>query len=212
MIFIISGPPGSGKGTLCESILRDYPGMTHLSTGDLLRDEMRRRTPLGLKAKEAVEKGQLVSDEVVVGMVLEKLQSADVRRGGALLDGFPRTAAQAKALKGAGVRVAACVVLDVPDEVLMDRSAGRRLDPTTGTIYHLTHKPPPKDVLPRLIIRPDDVPEKQRFRISVYNKTKDGLLQAYQSELIRLNADQPIPLVYKAFLAKMKERRAASKL
>lgn len=200
-MMIIAGPPGSGKGTLCENIQR-ATNVVHLSTGDLLRVEVKQATELGKKAEEFMSKGKLVPDALIIAMVLQRLKQKDIKERGVLLDGFPRTGGQAEALKKAGVKFDVMVLLEVSEKSLMERSAGRRLDPQTGTIYHLKFNPPPSDVLPRVVIRPDDQPEKQKFRIEVFNKTKAELVAAYQDILLPINADQPIQRVYEEFVRK----------
>ena len=141
---LIAGPPASGKGTQCEKIVAKY-GLVHLSTGDVLRaaaaDES---NELGQIAKGHMEAGELVPDDLIIGLVAQKLDDAECRDKGWLLDGFPRTAVQAAALEKHFLIPNKCVILEVPDEVLVDRVCGRRLDPETGTIYHTTSKLPYK--------------------------------------------------------------------
>ena len=201
-MLMIAGPPGSGKGTLCDNIVRDY-GVVHISGGDLLRAEVKRGTALGNEAKGYMAKGQLVPDRIVTGMIFARLQSDDVKQRGALLDGFPRNGAQAKELQTLGLKWDAMVVLEVSEAALMERSAGRRLDPTTGNIYHLKFKPPPPHIFGRLVIRPDDQPEKQRHRIGIYNDTKRDLVAAFAAIVVPVNAEQPIPAVYEEFKRKV---------
>ena len=205
MKLLIVGPPGSGKGTLCESIVRDY-GLVHLSGGDILRGEIKKGSKLGLEAAGLMKEGKLVPDDVMVGLMLNRLSEPDAKQG-VLLDGFPRTAAQAKALTDAGLKFDAMIVLGVSDAALMERSSGRRLDPSTGTIYHLKFKPPPENVKSRLVIRPDDTEEKMKYRIQVYNNQKNALVKHFSSIVIDVSAEQPIPAVYKEFTGKMQQKR-----
>lgn len=203
LMLMIAGPPGSGKGTLCDNIVRDY-GLVHISGGDLLREQIKAGTALGNEAKGYMARGALVPDDLVIRMILDRLRQPDVTKRGALLDGFPRTGVQAEALKKSGIKFNAMIVLEVSDAALMERSAGRRLDPTTGAIYHLKFKPPPKEILSRLVIRPDDEPAKQRARIKIYNESKDALLKAYGAIAISVNAEQPIAAVYAEYQQKVK--------
>ena len=140
--IIIAGAPGSGKGTQCEYIVKKY-GVVHISTGDILREQVRNGTALGKEAKEYMCKGALVPDSVVIGMMKAKLSEPEVKAKGWLLDGFPRTAAQAKAMADIGIKADAFVQLEVPDSVLVERICLRRTDPVTGKIYHLKFNPPP---------------------------------------------------------------------
>jgi adenylate kinase len=168
---IITGPPAGGKGTQCESI-REVLGVVHLSTGDMLRDHAKRGTELGQQALTFMNAGELVPDEVMVAMVLDRLQQEDCRTNGSLLDGFPRTPEQARALSAAGFEPTHVIALAVSDENLIQRVAGRRLDPVTGDIYHMQFKPPPNDpaVQGRLVQRGDDTEEKCRVRIATYKQ------------------------------------------
>jgi adenylate kinase len=202
LMLMIAGPPGSGKGTLCEKIVEGQ-GLAHISGGDLLREEIKRGTALGKEAKETMAKGELVPDSLITKMILDRLRQKDVRERGVLLDGFPRTGGQAKSLKASGIHFDALVLLHVSDESLMERSAGRRLDPQTGTIYHLKFRPPPEEVKSRLVIRPDDEPAKQRSRIATYNQHKNSIVQEYEGIVVSVNADQPIPAVYSEYRAKL---------
>lgn len=202
LMLMIAGPPGSGKGTLCDNIVRD-DGLVHISGGDLLRAEIKSGTKLGKEASAFMAKGQLVPDSVVINMILSRLRQSDVQQRGALLDGFPRTGVQAVALRKSGIRFDAMVVLEVSDAALMERSAGRRLDPVTGKIYHLKFKPPPADIVDRLVIRPDDQPDKQRQRIKIYNSAKAALLAEYGTIALSINGEQPIPRVYDEYRRKI---------
>jgi adenylate kinase len=207
LMLMIAGPPGSGKGTLCETIVRDQ-GLVHISGGDLLRAEITRGSDLGNQAKGFMSRGELVPDDLIIAMILDRLRQDDVRQRGALLDGFPRTGRQAEALKASGTTFDAMILLKVDDEALMERSAGRRLDPETGAIYHMKFKPPPKDIINRLVIRPDDQPDKQRARIAIYKKSKDAIVQVYKNIVVEVNADQPIGAVYREYRSKLKQSSA----
>ena len=199
-ILLIVGPPNGGKGTLCDNIVRDH-GFVHLSGGDILRDHIRRGTSLGKEAKSFMDRGELVPDAIMINLFVDQLKSQEVQQQGALLDGFPRTQAQGEALTANGIKIDAMIVLEVPDDVLLERSAGRRLDPTTGNIYHLKFKPPPADIVGRLVIRADDTKERQMKRIDIYKQSLNALLQHFSDVSIMLNANQSMAGVYSDFVA-----------
>ena len=211
LMLMIAGPPGSGKGTLCDNIIHDHD-VVHISGGDILRAEIKKKTTVGLEALRFMEKGQLVPDAVVIKMILARLRQPDVVAKGALLDGFPRTGAQAEALKRAGMKFDAMVVLHVPVDALMERSAGRRLDPVTGDIYHLKFKPPPSAIASRLVIRPDDTVKRQTHRIGIYNRTKADLLGAYPDIVMHVDANRTIAATYEGFKAQLAALKPASRL
>lgn len=166
--IIIAGAPASGKGTQCE-IIREKYGVVHLSTGDMLRAGVEQGTAVGKQAKEYMDAGKLVPDEVIIGIVKDRLNESDCVDSGWLLDGFPRTPAQAQALADAGVEADCFVFLNVPDEVLVERVVGRRTDPETGKIYHMTFSPPEDaEVLARLEQRSDDTEEKVKVRLEQF--------------------------------------------
>lgn len=175
----------------------------HLSGGELLREEVSRKTPLGLEAFEYMKAGKLIPDETMVRLMFMKASEPAAQRFGVLLDGFPRTLNQAKAITEAGLKIDAVIVLDVSDRSLLERSAGRRVDPVTGEVYHLKFRPPPPQVLDRLVIRPDDTEEKQLFRMKIYKDQRDPLLLHFKSSVIMVNADQPIAAVYEEFKRKL---------
>ena len=147
--IVIAGAPASGKGTQCELIVDKY-GLEHISAGDLLRAAVAAGTDLGVRAKEFMDRGDLVPDEVVVGMVVEALDTDKAKSAGWLLDGYPRSASQADAITKEGIIPDAVILLDVPDDILVERVVGRRMDPETGKIYHLKFNPPPADVAARV--------------------------------------------------------------
>jgi adenylate kinase len=213
--FLIIGPPGGGKGTLCDQIVKEF-GLVHISGGDMLRDEVRRKTPLGMEVEAIMKSGGLVPDKLIVQMMVQRMLKDDAVQKGVLLDGFPRTIAQAHAVTNAGIKFDAMVVLNVPDEILMERSAGRRLDPVTGEIYHLVHLPPPVSILDRLVVRPDDQPAKQRMRIEIYKKERDALVSHFKDIAIHIDGSQPMDDVFEIFTVEAKKRgvtlQKASKL
>ncbi|CAM9235872.1 unnamed protein product [Chrysoparadoxa australica] len=178
--IIISGAPASGKGTQC-ALLKDTYGLVHLSTGDMLRAAVQDETPVGLAAKGYMEAGKLVPDDIIIGVVKERLSCKDCDEKGWLLDGFPRTRAQADALADAGIQADSFVLLEVPDEVLIERVVGRRLDPETGDIYHTTFNPPSPEIEGRLIQRADDTEEKARVRLDQYHANVGAVMDAYTS-------------------------------
>jgi adenylate kinase len=163
--IMISGAPASGKGTQCELITAKY-GLTHISAGDLLRAEVATGTDDGKKAQEYMQKGMLVPNEIVVTMVKNKLLEAVDQSGGWLLDGYPRSLSQSMALDALDIRPQLFILLDVPDEILVQRSVGRRYDPVTGKIYHLMYAPPETpEIAARLTQCLDDTEEKVSCRI-----------------------------------------------
>ena len=194
--IIISGAPASGKGTQCESIREEF-GVVHLSTGDMLRAAVASGSDVGMAAKEAMEAGQLVPDEVVIGAVKERLAQADCQKRGWLLDGFPRTRAQADALAEAGIEADVFILLDVPDAALVERVVGRRTDPETGKIYHMTYAPPEsEEVLARLTQRADDTEEKVVVRLQNYHSNLSAILDAYTDITVRVNGSRGKMEVY----------------
>mmetsp|Transcript_28365 Transcript_28365/g.35611 ORF Transcript_28365/g.35611 Transcript_28365/m.35611 type:complete len:306 (+) Transcript_28365:127-1044(+) len=189
--IIIAGAPASGKGTQCE-LLKAELGVVHLSTGDMLREAVKKGTEVGMQAKGYMESGKLVPDEVIIGIVKDRLAEEDCQSCGWLLDGFPRTRAQADALEAAGIVADKFILLDVPDDMLIDRVIGRRLDPETGAIYHLLYFPPPEDaeVLNRLVHRADDTEEKARVRLEQYHSNIDAIIGCYEDILEKIDGTQ----------------------
>jgi len=181
MRLIFIGPPGAGKGTQCARIT-DSLGIPHVSTGDMFRAAVKHGTPMGLEAKRYMDAGQLVPDEVVIGMVRERLSAADVAAG-FLLDGFPRTVPQAEALHATladiGRGLDAVILLEVPDELIVERIVGRRTDPETGRIYHLSFDPPPAEVEGRLVHRSDDTEQAVRERLGAYHAQTAPIVPFY---------------------------------
>eukprot|EP00727_Mastigamoeba_balamuthi_P006384 m51a1_g2366 putative adenylate kinase (254) ;mRNA; r:644189-645018 len=167
--LILAGGPASGKGTQAQLIKSDF-GLDHLSTGDILRSEMASGSALGLRAREYVDRGALVPDELVVGAVAARLSRLRQEGRGWILDGFPRTLAQAVALSGLGHEPTHVVVLSVDDDVAVRRVLGRLVDPVTGESYHAEFNPPPKEVEHRVVRRSDDSEEKLRDRLRFYHE------------------------------------------
>ncbi|HEY0037934.1 MAG TPA: adenylate kinase, partial [Longimicrobium sp.] len=173
---------GAGKGTQ-GALLAETLGTPKIATGDMLRDAVRQGTPLGVQAKAVMDAGKLVSDDIVLGLVRERL-SRDDARGGAIFDGYPRNVAQARALDGLledlGRGIDAVVYLEVDDDAIVRRMSGRRTDPETGVVYHVDHNPPPADVAGRVVQRDDDREETVRHRLEVYRENTAPLVEHYR--------------------------------
>ncbi|KAJ3681437.1 hypothetical protein LUZ60_015926 [Juncus effusus] len=186
---MIAGAPASGKGTQCELIKNKY-GLVHISAGDLLRAEIASGSENGKKAKEFMEKGMLVPDEIVVMMVKKRLMDEDVEQNGWLLDGYPRSLSQAMALENLGIRPDIFILLDVSDELLVERVVGRRSDPVTGKIYHLTYSPPEnEEIAARLTQRFDDTEEKVKLRLKTHYQNVESVLSIYESVIFKVNGN-----------------------
>lgn len=183
MRVILLGAPGSGKGTQAQAITEKY-GIPQISTGDMLRAAVREGTPLGLEAKKIMDAGLLVSDDIILGLIQERIKADDCRTG-FLLDGFPRTIAQADGLQKMGIRIDHVVEFDVEDEEIVKRMSGRRVHPASGRTYHIAFNPPReegKDDLTGdpLIQRDDDSEATVRKRLSVYHEQTKPLVGYYQ--------------------------------
>ncbi|PSC74423.1 adenylate kinase [Micractinium conductrix] len=197
---MIAGAPAAGKGTQCAKIVEKY-GLVHISVGDLLRAEVAAGTSAGLKAKSFMDNGDLVPNEVVVEMVQNKLGETDVQHNGWLLDGYPRSGEQAEAIEKEGIRPDVFLLINVPDELLIDRVVGRRSDPVTGEIYHLTFKPPPADVKGRLVQRSDDTEEKARNRLWTYHANVDAVVGYYEQQLVEIDGTRSMDEVFASIQA-----------
>lgn len=183
MRIILLGAPGAGKGTQAQYITEKY-GIPQISTGDMLRAAVKAGTPLGVKAKAVMDAGELVSDDIIIGLVKERITEADCENG-FLFDGFPRTIPQADALKDAGVVIDAVVEIDVADGEIIKRMSGRRVHPGSGRTYHLVFNAPKvegkDDVTGEdLVQRADDVEEIVRDRLSVYHDQTAPLISYYK--------------------------------
>lgn len=191
MRMILIGPAGAGKGTQAQKLVQRF-GFPHISSGDMLRDAVREGTELGRTADGYMTRGALVPDEVVIGMVIERIGKPDCA-GGFMLDGFPRTRPQAEALDEAlaraGVTLDAVLWIDVPDDALIERVTGRRTDPVTGTIYHLKYNPPPPDIAGRLRHRDDDTETAVLTRIDKYHRDTAPIIPFYQAKGILKRVD-----------------------
>jgi len=182
MRLILLGPPGAGKGTQANYIREEY-GIPQISTGDMLRAAVKAGTPLGLAAKKVMDAGQLVSDDIIIGLVQDRLSEPDCRRG-YLFDGFPRTIPQAEALKRAGVPIDHVLELEVPDDAIIARISGRRVHPASGRSYHVKFNPPKiagkDDVTGEpLIQRDDDREQTVKKRLEVYRAQTRPLVEYY---------------------------------
>jgi adenylate kinase len=182
MRIILLGGPGAGKGTQAGFIKERY-AIPQISTGDMLRAHVKAGSDLGKAAKKIMDEGGLVSDDIIMGMVKERIQDPDCANG-YLFDGFPRTLAQADALKDAGIFVDAVVEIDVPDEEIIKRMSGRRVHLASGRTYHVVFNPPKSDMVDDvtgepLIQRDDDAEETVRARLDVYHKQTEPLIEYY---------------------------------
>jgi adenylate kinase len=179
---MLLGPPGAGKGTQA-SFIKERFGIPQIATGDMLRAAVKAGTPLGIEAKKIMDSGKLVSDDIIVGLVRERLKQPDCARG-YLFDGFPRTIPQADALRSSGVPLDYVLEIDVGEDELLERISGRRVHPESGRSYHVKFHPPKlpgKDDLTGepLVQRPDDREETVRNRIDVYKKQTRPLVDYY---------------------------------
>lgn len=185
MRIILLGAPGAGKGTQAQYLMAKY-GIPQISTGDMLRAAISAGTQLGVEAKKVMDAGQLVSDELIIGLVKERIAQDDCKAG-FLLDGFPRTIPQADAMKDNGVNVDHVIEFDVPDEVIVERMGGRRVHPASGRVYHLVYNPPKVEGKDDesgddLVIRPDDEEATVRKRLGIYHEQTKPLVNYYQAE------------------------------
>jgi adenylate kinase len=204
MRVILLGPQGAGKGTQAQR-LADRVGASHISTGDIVRAEIKSGSELGKKVREYNDRGELVPDEIIVEMAKPYLDDADSW----LLDGFPRNEAQAKsldqALQDIGEDLDAVVALEAPDDALVDRLSGRRQSQATGKIYHVEHDPPPEDGDDPgpFVQRDDDAEEAIRRRLEIYHDQTEPLKNYYAARnlLITVDAEQEIPRVTEEILS-----------
>ncbi|ARP95526.1 adenylate kinase [Bordetella genomosp. 13] len=192
MRLILLGPPGAGKGTQAAFLTQHY-GIPQISTGDMLRAAVKAGTPLGIEAKKVMDAGGLVSDDIIIGLVQDRLKQDDCAKG-YLFDGFPRTIPQADALKSAGVKLDYVVEIEVPDADIIERMSGRRVHQPSGRSYHVRFNPPKvegKDDVTgeALVQRDDDREETVRHRLSVYQQQTRPLVD-YYAGWARQDADQ----------------------
>jgi adenylate kinase len=182
MRLILLGPPGAGKGTQAAFITQHF-GIPQISTGDMLRAAVKAGTPLGIAAKKVMDSGGLVGDDIIIGLVKERLAQPDCANG-FLFDGFPRTIVQADAMKAAGVNLDIVLEIDVPDEAIVERMSGRRAHLASGRTYHVKFNPPKVEGIDDvtgepLIQRDDDKEETVKKRLDVYQKQTRPLVSYY---------------------------------
>ncbi len=209
MKIILLGPQGAGKGTQAQR-LSQKTGAKHISTGDIVRAEIKSGSELGQKVQDFNDRGELVPDEIIVEMAKPYLDDADAW----LLDGFPRNEAQAKALDDAlqdlGIELDAAVALEAPDDELVERLSGRRTSDATGRVYHIEHDPPPEDSeedAGPFVQRKDDTEEAIRRRLAIYHEQTEPLKDYYAERglLTTVDARQSIPEVTEEILAAVGE-------
>jgi adenylate kinase len=208
-IVILLGAPGSGKGTIAGRLAESHDNLKHVSSGDLLRGAVAKGTPAGVEAKGYMEKGQLVPDALIAQMIKDVIAetTGDVTM---LLDGFPRNVAQAKILEETGAPVRSVVLVDVPDEIIQDRIAGRRTCPKCKAGYHVRALPPKEEGIcdkcgAELVIRKDDNPDTVKDRLVVYHRETEPLIAFYEGKglLRKIDGDQGPVKNAEAFLAAM---------
>lgn len=205
MRIILLGPPGAGKGTQAQTLTKAF-SIPQISTGDMLRAAIKEGTPLGLKAKEVMDAGQLVSDDIIIGLVKERI-AADDCKNGFLFDGFPRTIPQAQALVDAGITIDGVVELQVPDEKIVKRMSGRRVHLASGRTYHIVYNPPKVDgkddvTGEDLVIRADDEEATVRSRLEVYHTQTEPLVAFYkdladkgQTSFMAVDGNRPVETI-----------------
>lgn len=217
MNLILMGLPGAGKGTQAERIVEEY-NIPHISTGDMFRAAIKGETELGIKAKSFMDAGELVPDEVTIGIVRERLTKEDCQKG-FLLDGFPRTVAQAEALENLlssmERKIDYVLNVEVPEKLLLDRLTGRRVSPTSGRTYHVIFNPPKTEGVcdvdgSELIQREDDKPETVKKRLEVNQAQAQPLVDFYTEKgyLREINGDQDINKVFEDIDQLLKGLRA----
>lgn len=205
MKVILLGAPGAGKGTQAQFIMKNF-SIPQISTGDLLRNEIKKGTELGQQAKAKMDKGEFVSDDIIIGMIKSRIAEADCANG-FLLDGFPRNIAQADAMKANNISIDYVVELNVPDEDIVKRMSGRRVHVASGRTYHVVYNPPKvegkDDVTGEdLIIRDDDKAETVLKRLEIYHKQTQPLIDYYQKDaseglnkFYTLDGNQPVDAI-----------------
>ena len=196
MKIIMLGAPGAGKGTQAKKVAKKY-NIPHISTGDIFRADIKEGTELGKRAKEYMDKGELVPDDITIGMLLDRIHKADCKDG-FVLDGFPRTIPQAKSLSEAlsklNEKIDYAINIDVPDDSIITRMSGRRACLSCGSTYHIKYSAPKKENIcdncgSELVIRDDDKPETVKKRLDVYHKQTQPLIDYYDNENILANVD-----------------------
>ncbi len=204
MNLVFLGPPGAGKGTQAKKLAQEL-NLKHISTGDLLREAVKNQTPLGQKAKEYMDRGELVPDELIIALIEEVMPP----EGGVILDGFPRTIKQAEALdelfERKSLKIDRAILFDAPDEEIIKRLTGRRTCPDCGAVYHIVFNPPKRDEVcdrcgAKLLQRKDDSEEVVKNRLEVYRKQTAPLIDYYEKKsiLVKLDASKNIDEVYRS--------------
>ena len=210
MRILLLGPPGGGKGTQSKFLMEEY-GIPQISTGDMLRAHVSRNTNLGIQAKEAMDKGELVSDSLILGMMEIRFKDTDCNKG-FILDGFPRTIAQAKALdvllNKINQELNYVILINVNDNDIVNRMGGRRMHSNSGRVYHIKYNPPKiegKDDITNedLIIREDDKEKTVRNRLIVYQNQTKPLIEYYNENMIIIDGSQPIQTVKNNIINKL---------
>lgn len=210
MNLILLGAPGAGKGTQAE-LLTEKLGIPAISTGNMLREAMKNGTEVGKQAKSYMDQGLLVPDDVIIGIVRERVSQPDCRKG-FILDGVPRTIPQAEALEKAGIRIDYVVSIEIDDSLIESRMSGRRVCSACGASYHVVANPPKKEGVcdlcgGELVIRKDDVPETVHRRLEVYHQETEALKDYYAKlgKLKLVEGNQPIEDADMAILAAIGE-------
>jgi len=185
MRIILLGAPGAGKGTQAQFLTKQY-NIPQISTGDMLRAAIKAGTEMGKMAKKAMDAGKLVTDDIIIGLVKDRIAEDDCKNG-FLLDGFPRTIPQAEAVAAAGIKIDACIEIDVPDEEIVKRMSGRRAHLDSGRTYHIVYNPPKvegkdDETGEDLVQRPDDKEEVVLDRLKVYHDQTQPLIAYYQGQ------------------------------
>lgn len=214
MKIILLGAPGAGKGTQAQFLTKKYD-IPQISTGDMLRAAIKAGTEMGKMAKEFMDSGKLVTDEIIIGLVKDRIAEDDCKNG-FLLDGFPRTIPQAEAVTAAGIEIDAVVEIDVPDEEIVTRMSGRRVHQDSGRTYHLVYNPPKvegkdDETGEELIQRADDKEEIVKDRLKVYHDQTQPLVNYYQDQAskidtlqyIRVDGTQDIAVVQETITSKL---------
>lgn len=212
MRLILLGAPGAGKGTQAEIIAKRL-NIPTISTGNILREAIKNGTETGLKAKSFMDKGMLVPDDVIIGIIRERLAQPDCANG-YILDGVPRTIAQAQAIQEQGIQIDRVVSIEIADEVIEARMTGRRVCGTCGASYHITANPPKTEGIcntcgGELVIRKDDTPETVRHRLEVYHAETEALKGFYEKlgKLRLIEGNQPIEDATRDIMAALEESK-----
>jgi adenylate kinase len=214
MRIILLGAPGAGKGTQAQFVTEKF-GVPQISTGDMLRAAVKNKTELGLQVEQVMASGGLVTDDIIIALVKERITEADCENG-FLFDGFPRTIPQAQSMVDAGVAIDVVLEIDVPDEEIVNRLSGRRVHPDSGRIYHVTYSPPKvagkdDETGEDLIQRDDDKEETIRNRLAVYHEQTEPLVGFYKDietadgsvKVLKIGGVAPVDEIKAAIIAKL---------